>query len=148
MSDKGLLVMDIPENCEECKLCDFGDYTCIAFGIIGKNYTYEVPEYGVPDWCLLKVEQKVMNTMKSNLEYWKQQSIEKCSEAGELRIAIAERLEEIRTSIMITRQQLALEDNHFAQVILQWKIDQFRKQEEWLERTLSMKGARNAGKQV
>lgn len=91
---------------------------------------------------------EAINTMKADLEYWKQQSIEKCSEAGEIRIAIAERLEEIRTSIMITRQQLALEDNHFDQVILQWKIDQLQQQEEWLERTLSMKGDRNAGGQV
>lgn len=54
MSKKALLVMDMPDNCEECPLCDFGDYTCGVFAILGKNYTYEVPNDGVADWCPLK----------------------------------------------------------------------------------------------
>lgn len=54
MSDKALFVMDMPENCEECPFCDFVDYTCGVFGIIGKNFTYEIPEDGVADWCPLK----------------------------------------------------------------------------------------------
>lgn len=54
MSDKALLVMDMPENCEECPFCGFGDYTCRAFEILGKNYTHVVPEDGVADWCPLK----------------------------------------------------------------------------------------------
>lgn len=54
MSGKALLVMDMPESCEKCPLCDFGDYTCGAFEIFGKKYTYEVPGDGVADWCPLK----------------------------------------------------------------------------------------------
>ena len=53
---KAVLVMDMPDTCEKCKFCDYGDYTCRAFGILGKSYTYDIPEDGhpVPDWCPLK----------------------------------------------------------------------------------------------
>lgn len=61
MSDKALLVMDTPENCEECPFCDFVDYTCGVFGIIEKNFTYEIPEDGVADWCPLKPMQDKKN---------------------------------------------------------------------------------------
>lgn len=54
MSDKALLVMDMPGSCEECLFCDSIDYTCGAFRILGKNYTYDCPEDGVADWCPLK----------------------------------------------------------------------------------------------
>ena len=54
MSNKALLVMDMPNECEKCPLCDLTDYTCGVFEILGKNYTYEVPESGVADWCPLK----------------------------------------------------------------------------------------------
>lgn len=51
---KAVLVMDMPEECEKCPFCDFGDYTCGAFRMNGKKYTYEVPENGIADWCPLK----------------------------------------------------------------------------------------------
>lgn len=54
MSNKALLVMDMPNECEKCPLCNLIDYTCGVFEILGKNYTYEVPESGVADWCPLK----------------------------------------------------------------------------------------------
>lgn len=68
MSEKALLVMDMPEKCEKCPLCDFGDYTCGAFVMIGENYTYEVPEDGVADWCPLKPVPEKMDCPQMNGE--------------------------------------------------------------------------------
>ena len=34
MSDKAVLVMDMPGTCEKCPFCDLTCYTCEAFGYL------------------------------------------------------------------------------------------------------------------
>lgn len=64
--------------------------------------------------------------------HWKLESQKQAASAGELRIAIAERLEAVRTKMAVTRQNLAYEDNEFDRVILEWKLKQLQEQDEWL----------------
>lgn len=53
---KAVLVIDMPENCEECPYLDDVSYTCGAFEVLKQRYTKEVPDEGEPrpDWCPLK----------------------------------------------------------------------------------------------
>lgn len=51
---KAILVMDMPDNCSDCKLLDDMSWCCGAFELLGCDYTYEVPDEEKPDWCPLK----------------------------------------------------------------------------------------------
>lgn len=70
---------------------------------------------------------------------WEQEAKRQCSAAGELRIQLGERLEEIRTRISAMRQMLHAEDNTMDQAILTWKISQMEEQAAWLESVLYSK---------
>lgn len=76
MSDKALLVMNMPDTCEKCPFCDFGDYTCGAFGVLGENFTYDVNEDGILDLCPLKPmpEKKNCDTFSagSQIRTWRE----------------------------------------------------------------------------
>lgn len=67
---------------------------------------------------------------------WEQEAKRQCSAAGELRIQLGERLEEIRTRLSAMRQMLCMKDNTMDQVILTWKISQMEEQAAWLESVL------------
>lgn len=68
---------------------------------------------------------------------WKQEAQKQVADAGEMRIAIAVRLEEVRTQIAGIHKHLMLEDNDFDRVILEWKQNQLKEQVAWLEGTLN-----------
>ena len=68
----------------------------------------------------------------SSADHWRMEALKQTMAAGELRIAIAERLEAVRTKMAVTRQNLAYEDNEFDRVILEWKLKQLQEQDEWL----------------
>lgn len=52
---KVVLIMDMPEDCEDCPYAEDVSNTCGVFEMLGKSYTYEIPIEGKkPDWCPLR----------------------------------------------------------------------------------------------
>ena len=76
------------------------------------------------------------NTQKAEAERWKLEAQKQAAETGEMMIALAERLEAVRTDIAVSEQLLLDEDNELDRVILQWKVSQKKSEAEWLERVL------------
>lgn len=52
---------------------------------------------------------------------WKQEALKHAAEAGEMKIAIAQKLEEVRADIVNIRHMLLTEDTALDQAILSWK---------------------------
>ena len=67
---------------------------------------------------------------------WKLEAQKQAAETGEMMIALAERLEAVRTDIAVSEQLLLDEDNELDRVILTWKVSQKKSEAEWLERVL------------
>lgn len=67
---------------------------------------------------------------------WKREAQINAAAAGELRILLAYRLEELRTHQTALRRHLALEDSDLDRVIVSWKIEQLQEHIEWLEGVL------------
>lgn len=67
---------------------------------------------------------------------WKREAQTQAAAAGELRILLACRLDELRTQQTALRRHLALEDSDLDRVIVTWKIEQLQEQIEWLEEVL------------
>lgn len=76
---------------------------------------------------------------------WKYEAQKQAVNAGELRIAIAEQLEDVRTQILAIHKQLLFEDNDFDIVILTWKKEQLENQERWLKDVLVGKRCASSG---
>lgn len=68
---------------------------------------------------------------------WKQEALKHAAEAGEMKIAIAQKLEEVRADIVNIRHLLITEDSALDQAILGWKKDQLEKWVIFLEDLLS-----------
>lgn len=75
-------------------------------------------------------------TQKSDADRWKLEAQKQAAETGEMMIALAERLEAVRTDIAVSEQLLLDEDNELDRVILSWKVSQKKSEAEWLERVL------------
>ena len=69
-------------------------------------------------------------------DHWKLEAKRQAAETGEMMIALAERLEAVRTDIAVSEQLLLDEDSELDRVILQWKVSQKKSEAEWLERVL------------
>lgn len=67
---------------------------------------------------------------------WKYEAQTQAAAAGELKISIAEYLEELRVQKTALIRQLTLEDHDFDRVILQWKIKQLQQHIDRLEAIL------------
>ncbi len=56
---KAVLVIDMPETCGKCQLCQGvaldGDYVCSILDEDGNKRGYDDGKYGKPDWCPLVV---------------------------------------------------------------------------------------------
>lgn len=74
--------------------------------------------------------------MKNEID-WKQEAQKHAAEAGEMKIAIAQKLEEIRADIVNIRHMLLTEDTALDQAILSWKKAQLEKWAIFLEDLLS-----------
>lgn len=72
----------------------------------------------------------------SRVTDWKREAQSQAAAAGELRILLAYRLEELRTQQTALRKCLALEDHDLDRVILQWKVEQLQEHIDWLEGVL------------
>lgn len=64
--------------------------------------------------------------MKNEID-WKQEALKHAAEAGEMKIAIAQKLEEVRADIVNIRHMLLTEDTALDQAILGWKKEQLEK---------------------
>lgn len=64
---------------------------------------------------------------------WKYEAQKQAADAGELKMKLAERLEELRTECAITNQHCLWAESEYDQVVLQWKSEQLQKQIDWLE---------------
>ena len=73
---------------------------------------------------------------KEDADRWKLEAQKQAAETGEMMIALAERLEAVRTDIAISEQLLLDEDNELDRVIMTWKVSQKKSEAEWLERVL------------
>lgn len=56
---KAVLVMDMPDTCGRCQLCQGvamdGDYVCSVPNECGDERGYNDGKYGKPDWCPLRL---------------------------------------------------------------------------------------------
>lgn len=56
---KAVLVIDMPETCGGCQLCQGvamdGSYVCSIFDENGNDRFYDDGKYSKPDWCPLKL---------------------------------------------------------------------------------------------
>lgn len=68
---------------------------------------------------------------KAETDRWKNEARKQAAAAGEMRIVLAERLEEVRTDIAVSEQLLLVEDNELDRAILIWKISQKKSEAEW-----------------
>lgn len=76
------------------------------------------------------------SAQKAEVEHWKLEAQKQAAETGEMMIALAERLEAVRTDIAVSEQLLLDEENELDRVILTWKVSQKKSEAEWLERVL------------
>ncbi len=63
---------------------------------------------------------------------WKQEAQKHAAEAGEMKIAIAQKLEEVRADIVNIRHMLITEDTALDQAILSWKKEQLEFQQRYI----------------
>lgn len=70
--------------------------------------------------------------MKNEID-WKQEAQKHAAEAGEMKITITQKLEEVRADIVNIRHMLITEDTALDQTILAWKKDQLEKWAIFLE---------------
>lgn len=56
---KAMLIMDMPDTCGKCQLCQGvavdGDYVCSIFDEYGNERGYDDGKYSKPDWCPLQL---------------------------------------------------------------------------------------------
>ncbi len=74
--------------------------------------------------------------MKNEID-WKQEAQKHAAEAGEMKITITQKLEEVRADIVNIRHMLLTEDTALDQAILSWKKAQLEKWAIFLEDLLS-----------
>lgn len=70
--------------------------------------------------------------MKNEID-WKQEAQKHAAEAGEMKITITQKLEEVRADIVNIRHMLITEDTALDQAILGWKKEQLEKWAIFLE---------------
>lgn len=75
---------------------------------------------------------------------WENEARVQSAAAGEIRMKLAEHLEDIRNNISSLRQQAQTETNDMSIALIQWKIEQLQKEENWLESLLFAKTKNSA----
>lgn len=82
--------------------------------------------------------------MKNEID-WKQEAQKHAAEAGEMKITITQKLEEVRADIVNIRHMLITEDTALDQTILAWKKDQLEKWAIFLEDLMSDGAKKSVG---
>lgn len=68
---------------------------------------------------------------------WQREAQLQAAAAGELRILLAQRLEELRTHQTALRRHLALEDSDLDRMIVSWKVEQLQQHIDWFENIMN-----------
>lgn len=146
---KGILIVDIPNSCKECRLNK-------ALGIcminIKSTRPTRCPIHKIPDKMEICGKYPQEGPVPSYRFGWNA-CIDQITEgeagsnnleqearamgAGEMKIAIAQKLEEVRADIVNIRHMLLTEDTALDQAILSWKKAQLEKWAIFLEDLLS-----------
>lgn len=155
---KGILIVDIPNSCKECRLNK-------AIGIcminIKSTRPARCPIHKIPDkmeicgkypqegpvpsyrfgWnaCIDQITDGEAEVNNSEQEA-------QAVGAGEMKITIAQKLEEVRADIVNIRHMLLTEDTALDQAILGWKKEQLEKWAIFLEDLLSGGAKKTVGK--
>ena len=75
----------------------------------------------------------------SSADRWKLEAQKQAAEAGEMRIALAVRLEELRTNMNKIEQRREEEDKSVTKYLLGMKIETLREQAAWIESVLNQR---------
>lgn len=125
MENGGVMGMSENRCCDTCRWYDV-EYSVCCNGESGHRADFRV----VDDSC------EKYEEFSGRVISWKHEAQTQAASAGELKISIAEYLEELRVRKTALIRQLALEDHDFDRVILQWKIKQLRQHIDRLEAIL------------
>lgn len=137
MCKKGYILIDIPDTCFECPMMNGSD-ECILQDE-DTNAFYHDSYSGLQTGCPI-------HEININIYDWKQQALKHAAKAGEMKIAIAQKLEAVRADIVEIRHLLITEDTALDQAILCWKKGQLEKWAIFLEDLLSGGVKKSVGK--
>lgn len=122
MENGGAMEMSEVKCCDTCRWYD------VEYSVCCNGESEYRADFRVVDDSCEKYEE-----FNSRITDWKYEAQTQAAAAGELRILLAYRLEELRTQQTALRKCLALEDNDLDRVILQWKVEQLQDHIDWLE---------------
>lgn len=113
------------------KRCDTCNWYDVEYSVCCNGESEHRADFRVVDDSCEKYEE-----FNSRITDWKREAQTQAAAAGELKISIAEYLEELRVQKTALIRQLTLEDHDFDRVILQWKIKQLQQHIDRLEAIL------------
>lgn len=116
------------------ELCDACD---VAISAMRELQRYR--QIGTPEECREAREKRRAGEPERRID-WEQEAKKYCASAGELRILLAERLEEIRCRKASLRGLAGVAKDAMDEAVLSWKLKQLEEQEAWLENVLYGKG--------
>lgn len=122
MCKKGYILIDIPDTCFECPMMNSSD-ECILQDE-DTNAFYHDDYDGLRKCCPI-------HEISINIHDREQES--QAMGAGDMKIAIAQELEEVRADIVNIRHMLLTEDTALDQAILGWKKEQLERWAIFLE---------------
>lgn len=134
MSKKGYILIDIPDTCYECPMMNGSDECIIQDE--DTNAFYHDDYDGLRKCCPI-------HEISINI-HGKRQELQTIG-AGEMKIAIAQKLEEVRMDIVNIRHMLLTEDTALDQAVLSWKKAQLEKWAIFLEDLMSDGAKKSVG---
>lgn len=125
MENGGAMEMSEVKCCDTCRWYD------VEYSVCCNGESEHRADFRVVDDSCEKYEE-----FNSRITDWKREAQTQAAATGELKISIAEYLEELRVQKTALIRQLTLEDHDFDRVILQWKIKQLQQHIDRLEAIL------------
>lgn len=108
------------------------------------KYIKECPS--ATGWCTGQTQkyEECIPYLLISKEKWEKEAKMQTAAAGEIKMKLAEHLEDIRNNISSLRQQAQTETNDMSIALIQWKIAQLQKEECWIEGLLFGKAQKPA----
>lgn len=120
---------------DRIKFCD-GNHNCGKLNDIPEEMCREC----LIEWLLQEDTEAKPDCTNLNSEYdWEREAKKQTAAAGEIKMQLAEHLEDVRNNISLLRQQARTETNDMSIALIQWKLEQLQKEENWLESLLFAK---------